>query len=796
MFTVTFYSFKGGVGRTLALMNVASELAKTGSNVAVLDFDLEAPGLETFACFEGNVPKLGLLDFLVQYSNSFGTESSIPEVKSFIAKAKKTHFTNPSDAKQRQPSWSTTTKTGDIYLLPARGSKSTAKLEHVDFKHLYEKQNGFMLFEVLRERIKAFTDADYLLVDSRTGFGAHSYICTNQLADALVVLFFPNIQNEKGVVEVVSSIKKYGTLDEDKILFAASRIPVGDDEQGLVEGNIERLCGQLGLAKSSILRLHHNSSFSLLDQELFTLTRTENTQLYRDYLILANEIEKLNYASKRGSMLFIKDLKSYSLEQVPSPSVMRRITRVTSVKYDETSQKRLDSIAKTFPNDLALNTELADLLLQDRFLSSSNDDKIFLHTLLAFLQKDDAKKINGKLSYNPTDGSLCLDSFRKYSGGISSIDQQTIGELFDNCYGILIDAEEAIGDEDEKITIDLQNSHITIGAILDQCAQRWLEKYEIEIEKKWQNFGPTQLFPLFVGILLKLRDFEIKKGVTYENPFSETDEWVLYSVPNIVKNRILDDVYSNAKETDAYQLLKLKLNESEIDLVGLMDYQNHMPILVLANQEQGLAGISFSELNEIFDKKIVRPNRFLRSYLRHLHQYFVSRQSKKIKWKGRRIKTDGLGISSRTPLNRLNAYWVIVHLFDMRDGNDGKVTLRKRILESLERLNAQPADSMDEVIVHENRLFSEIDFDISQSSNVSSQEPADTPIGKTRSLDVERINVMKQRQVMADEMPIYDSYFSFLQLKKIPLNDLIEESKFLITSKRDEIEKKLMILFD
>ena len=56
-------------------MNVASELAKTGSNVAVLDFDLEAPGLETFACFEGNVPKLGLLDFLLQYSNSFGTGS-------------------------------------------------------------------------------------------------------------------------------------------------------------------------------------------------------------------------------------------------------------------------------------------------------------------------------------------------------------------------------------------------------------------------------------------------------------------------------------------------------------------------------------------------------------------------------------------------------------------------------------------------------------------------------------------------------------------------------------------------
>ena len=118
----------------------------------------------------------------------------------------------------------------------------------------------------------------------------------------------------------------------------------------------------------------------------------------------------------------------------------------------------------------------------------------------------------------------------------------------------------------------------------------------------------------------------------------------------------------------------------------------------------------------------------------------------------------------------------------MPDGNVRKSALHKRIVESMERLNAQ-------------RLFSETDLDISQSSNVSSQELADTSIGKTSSLDVGRINVMKRRQVMADEMPIYDSYFSFLQLKKIPLNDLIDESRFLITSKKDQIEKKLLHLF-
>ena len=44
----TFYSFKGGVGRTMALANVAALLAKWGYSVLAVDWDLEAPGLEQF----------------------------------------------------------------------------------------------------------------------------------------------------------------------------------------------------------------------------------------------------------------------------------------------------------------------------------------------------------------------------------------------------------------------------------------------------------------------------------------------------------------------------------------------------------------------------------------------------------------------------------------------------------------------------------------------------------------------------------------------------------------------------
>lgn len=45
MHVTSFYSYKGGVGRTLCLLNVAWELALRGKRVALMDLDLEAPGL-------------------------------------------------------------------------------------------------------------------------------------------------------------------------------------------------------------------------------------------------------------------------------------------------------------------------------------------------------------------------------------------------------------------------------------------------------------------------------------------------------------------------------------------------------------------------------------------------------------------------------------------------------------------------------------------------------------------------------------------------------------------------------
>jgi MinD-like ATPase involved in chromosome partitioning or flagellar assembly len=62
---VTFYSFKGGVGRTTLLASTAWQLAKASKRVVVVDLDVEAPGVGTLLGAESD---RGVVDFLVDHA--------------------------------------------------------------------------------------------------------------------------------------------------------------------------------------------------------------------------------------------------------------------------------------------------------------------------------------------------------------------------------------------------------------------------------------------------------------------------------------------------------------------------------------------------------------------------------------------------------------------------------------------------------------------------------------------------------------------------------------------------------
>src|SRR3954463_344047 len=80
---VSFYSYKGGTGRSMALANIAWILASNGRRVLVIDWDLEAPGLHRyfrpFLDDEEMTGTPGLIDFFVHFVEAAQVEAATTE---------------------------------------------------------------------------------------------------------------------------------------------------------------------------------------------------------------------------------------------------------------------------------------------------------------------------------------------------------------------------------------------------------------------------------------------------------------------------------------------------------------------------------------------------------------------------------------------------------------------------------------------------------------------------------------------------------------------------------------------
>ncbi|HEV2678714.1 MAG TPA: P-loop NTPase [Aliidongia sp.] len=63
---LSFFSCKGGVGRSTALAVAAAALSDIGQNVMIVDLDLEAPGIGTILLPSDGLPEYGVLDYLVE----------------------------------------------------------------------------------------------------------------------------------------------------------------------------------------------------------------------------------------------------------------------------------------------------------------------------------------------------------------------------------------------------------------------------------------------------------------------------------------------------------------------------------------------------------------------------------------------------------------------------------------------------------------------------------------------------------------------------------------------------------
>jgi MinD-like ATPase involved in chromosome partitioning or flagellar assembly len=178
---ITFYSYKGGVGRSMALANIAVLLARMGKRVMAVDWDLEAPGLD-------------------RYFSSLKLDTSGNGLLPLILDASQDKAVNYHDYL-----WRVRDRDGvDFAFLPSGRESDTdyaTNLAQFDWRAFFSKQGGGDFVEHLREQWRA--DFDVVLIDSRTGLTDTGGICTIQLPDIAVPMFTANYQSLYGVRDVM-----------------------------------------------------------------------------------------------------------------------------------------------------------------------------------------------------------------------------------------------------------------------------------------------------------------------------------------------------------------------------------------------------------------------------------------------------------------------------------------------------------------------------------------------------------------------------------------------------------------
>ncbi|MGD1700748.1 MinD/ParA family ATP-binding protein [Dapis sp. BLCC M229] len=201
--TVTFYSFKGGVGRTTALTHVASILAMRGRKVVAVDLDLEAPGLSTAFNLKKQ-PKYGIVDYF--YERSYLPEEVKPSI-----------LITDIFSEVKIPK-----ATGRVFVVPA-GYLSLDYVSKVDDLHATTVIDGDKnLWSIFKQEIQEQLKPDILLIDSRTGINQWGALSLIQAADEAIIFLFPNAQNKQGIELLLESLQSLKNLS---INFVFSPVP-------------------------------------------------------------------------------------------------------------------------------------------------------------------------------------------------------------------------------------------------------------------------------------------------------------------------------------------------------------------------------------------------------------------------------------------------------------------------------------------------------------------------------------------------------------------------------------------
>jgi WD40 repeat protein len=323
---ITFYSYKGGTGRSMALANVAYFLANQQSpesrGVLMIDWDLEAPGLHQYFV-EG-------LDGSSRESRwrsrKSGSSDLRPGLIDFFEEARACYKKSaPGDlektrceAIQRFSFYVLETGVPGLSMVKAgRFDENYPKrIQKFDWEGFHDGDPAF--FRELRRFLQA--TFSFVLIDSRTGLTDTSGICVQQMPEKVVLVFVPNRQSIDGILDVVRRIRRFrvGSSDLRPLVSfpLASRIDganerlrrawrfggsVGDGELVGYQGIFEDLFRELYELDECDLsdyfdstQIHHDSDYAYGEKIAVQRGTTEKLSLGHSFANFARRLTTLS----------------------------------------------------------------------------------------------------------------------------------------------------------------------------------------------------------------------------------------------------------------------------------------------------------------------------------------------------------------------------------------------------------------------------------------------------------------------------------------------------------------------
>ena len=181
---IAFYSFKGGVGRTTALVSFALQRVRIGDTVVVIDLDLDAPGVATL--LDSNAAEeqqFGMVDYLIESPLQPKTKLS-------------DYYRSCPDV----------AGPGRAFVFPAGllDSDYLAMLARLDLEPISDI-NEHPLSKLLND-VRGELKPDWILLDCRAGLSEASGFALSGLANLTVLLGTTSIQSWHGLRLVIERL--------------------------------------------------------------------------------------------------------------------------------------------------------------------------------------------------------------------------------------------------------------------------------------------------------------------------------------------------------------------------------------------------------------------------------------------------------------------------------------------------------------------------------------------------------------------------------------------------------------